>query len=305
MKNIHFKSAWDHIKRSPFQAMAAVFVLTLTFFVTTVTAITVYASGQLIKYFETQPQVIVFLKGDAKPEDVNALENKLINDIRLKNVKYVSKEQALEIYKKATSDNPLLSELVSPSIFPASLEFSLNNIGDAQNVINELKGNQVVDEVGFTASLGGQNKLTDVVQRLKNLTIYVRIAGGAFAIFLTGTSFLVLLVIISMRMNMRKGEMEVLNLIGATPGFIRSPILLEALIYALAGVLIGWTGALILVLYATPGILSYFGQIPVLPHDAFQLMELFGAIFLGEIIIGIFLALFGSMLALARINKKK
>src|SRR4030042_3431768 len=255
MVNIHLKTAGDHIRRSPFQAAAAVFVLAVTFFVVTFLAVLTHSSDQVIKYFETRPQVIAFLKDDAKSEDISALKAKLEADTRVDSVSYVSKEQALEIYKKATSDNPLLSELVSPSIFPASLEFSLVNLYHAQAVIDEVKGDAIVDQVGYTASLGDDESLNDVVTRLRNLTWYLRLGGGAFAFFLVGTSFLVLMVIIGMRMTTRRGEIEILDLIGATPGFIRSPIILEAVIYAVTGVFLGWLLAFLLVLYSTPSLI--------------------------------------------------
>ncbi|KKU22827.1 MAG: hypothetical protein UX34_C0020G0001, partial [Candidatus Woesebacteria bacterium GW2011_GWF1_46_13] len=152
---IHLKTALDYIKRSPFQALAALFVLTLTFFVGTILAVLVYSSANLLNYFETRPQIITFLKDEITPENVSALQNKLSADVRVKDVRYVSKEEALEIYKQATSDNPLLSELVSPTIFPASLEFSVTDLSFAQEVINEIKEEGIVDSVGFTASLGG------------------------------------------------------------------------------------------------------------------------------------------------------
>ena len=95
--NIHTKTAIDSIKRSPFQAILAIFVLTLTFFVATTVAVLVYASSKSLSYFETRPQIIAFLKSDVKNEAVDELRNKLSSDSRLKNIRYVSKEEALEI----------------------------------------------------------------------------------------------------------------------------------------------------------------------------------------------------------------
>ncbi|MEJ2348115.1 MAG: permease-like cell division protein FtsX, partial [Patescibacteria group bacterium] len=95
MANIHFKTAIDYIRRSPFQALAAIFVLSLTFFVGTLLAVIVYASGQTLAYFETRPQIIAFLKDEATSEQVSSLQNKLTSDFRVKDVAYVSKEQAL------------------------------------------------------------------------------------------------------------------------------------------------------------------------------------------------------------------
>src|SRR3970040_570607 len=104
MANIHLRTALDYIRRSPFQALSAIAVLTLTFFVATMMAVITYSSGNLLKYFETRPQVIAFLKSDATPQDISAFQNRLTNDVRIKEVRYVSKEEALSIYKKATLD---------------------------------------------------------------------------------------------------------------------------------------------------------------------------------------------------------
>lgn len=303
--SIHFRTALGYIRRSPFQALAATFVLSLTFFVATIVSVLVYSSSRLITYFETRPQVIAFLKDDATETDIATLEHKLEADSRIKEVKYVSKEEALSIYKKATSDNPLLGELVSPSIFPASLEFSVRDLSFAQSVIDQVKTEKIVASVGFTAALGGETNLKDVVGRLRTITTYVRIFGAIFVGMLALTSFVVLLIIISMRMTTRREEVEILNLIGATQQFIRSPIMIEALLYSITGVILGWIVAFITVLYLAPSAVTYFGEIPVLPKDTLGLFELFGIILGIEIIAGLVLALGGSIFAVSRVKKAR
>ena len=303
--NIHFKTAWDYIRRSPFQALAASFVLTLTFFVITLVSVLVYSSSKLITYFETRPQVIAFLKSDASDAGIADLQNRLTEDPHIKDMKYVSKEDALSIYKKATSDNPLLGQLVDPSIFPASLEFSVTDLSFAQSIIDKVKVEPVVDSVGFTAALGGETSLNDVVGRLKTITTYVRIGGIVFVGLLFVTSLVVLLVITSMRVVGRREEVEILNLIGATKGFIRSPIVIEAFIYTLFGVVLGWVISFIAILYLAPTVVSYFGEIPILPRDVLGIFELFGIIFVIEIFIGSVLALSGSLLAISRVKKAR
>lgn len=303
--SIHTKTALDYIRRSPFQALAAIFVLAVTFFVVTVSAILIYSSGRVLSYFETRPQIIAFLNDEVEPEDISLLQNKLIADTRVENVSYVSKEEALAIYKEATSDNPLLSELVSPSIFPASLEFSLTDLEFAEDIIDEVNEESIVEQVGFTASLGSEANLSDVVSRLRSITTYIRIGGVTFAGLLGGTSFMVLIVIISMRMSTRRKEVEILDLIGATPSFIRSPIILEAVIYSVLGVLMGWLLSVILVLYTTPSVISYFGQIPVLPKDTVSLLTLLLVILVAELFVGLFLALLGSSIAVSRARRKR
>jgi cell division transport system permease protein len=302
--NIHLKTAWDNIRRMPFQAMAAIFVLAVTFFVITVLTILLYSSSQALHYFETRPQVIAFLESDATETDIELLRLKLNSDPRVQRVNYVSKEQALEFYKEATADNPLLSELVSPSIFPASLEFSLSDLSYAEEMLAEIKGEDVVERVGFTASLEGESALPDVVNKLRSLTWYLRVGGGIFAGIMAGTSFLVLLVIIGMRITTRRDEIEILYLLGATPAFIRKPILIEAMIYGIAGVVLGWMAVLLIILYATPTLISYFGEIPVLPRETGSLLYLFAIILAAELVIGTLIAFVGSMLAVSRVSRK-
>lgn len=302
--SIHTKTAIEAIKRSPFQAISAIFVLALTFFVATTVAILVYASNKSLSYFETRPQIIAFLKDDTKADAISALQNKLTIDFRVKDVRFVPKEEALAIYKKATEDNPLLAELVSPSIFPASLEFSVTDLKLAEEVINEVKNEAIVEQVGFTANIGGEKSLGDVVSRLKAISYYLRVGGIVFVGALAVTSFLVLLIIISMRMTSRKGEIEILSLIGATPAFIRSPILLEGIIYSLIGVISGWTLSFIFWLYVSPSLLSYFGAIPILPKEPLSFFLLFAAILGAEIIIGLAIAITGSLIAVKRSLKK-
>jgi len=303
--NIHFKTALGYMRRAPFQATAAIFVLSLTFFVATLVSILVYSSSQLINYFETRPQVIVFLKDEATDTGVSDLQHRLSVNPKVKDLKYVSKEDALSIYKKATSDNPLLGQLVSPSIFPASLEFSVTDLSFAQGIINSLKKESVVDSVGFTAAVGGQTSLNDVVSRLRTITTYVRIGGIAFTGVLALASFVVLLITITMRMSNRREEIEILDLIGATQQFIRSPIILEALFYAIIGVFVGWVLAFIGVLYLAPTLVSYFGEISILPKNIVGLVSLFGLILGVELISGLVLAMGGSLLAISRVRKSR
>lgn len=305
MAKIHSKTAFSYIRRSPFQALAAIFVLALTFFVSTVIFTLVYSSNQILGYFETRPQVIAFLSADAEPDQISDLEDKLNQDFRVKDVNFVTKEEALGIYKEATVDNPLLAELVSPSIFPASLEFSLADLSYAEEVISEIEKNSIVEQVAFTASIGGQDKVRDTVTQLRTLTRYVRIGGGVFVGILLSTSFLVLIVIISMRIATRKEEVEILNLIGATKSFIRKPIVIEAQVYAVVGVILGWLFAFVLVLYTAPSVLTYFNQIPVLPKDTGTLFKIFGIVLASELFLGVLLAYIGSFIAVSRASRMK
>lgn len=302
MLSVHFRTAIDYIRRFPFQALAAVLVFTITFFVTTVLLVLVYTSNNLIKSFETRPQIIAFLNKDADQTQVAEVQNKFKSDPRVKELVYISQEDAFEIYKGAGNYNPLLEELVNPSVFPASLEFSLSDLKYAEEVISELQTETVIDQVGFTANLGPEEELEIVVQRLRNISFYIRSIGGGFVAFQILTSLIVLLVIISIRMTVRKPEIEILKLIGATNWFIKLPIVLESLFYTISGSVLGWIFGLLLFLYTSPSILSVASNLSILPTTTEGLLILFGPILAAELLIAIVLGLFGSLLAASRVK---
>lgn len=301
---MHLKTALSNIRRSPFQALTAIFALSVTFFIASIIGVLIYASAQVLNYFETRPQVIVFLKQDAKEIDINSLRSKLEKDDRIKDLKFVSKEEALSIYKNVTSNNPLLGQLVSPSIFPASIEFSLKDLKNAQKIIDEFKKEQVVDSIGFTASLGNEDALKEVIDRLTKITYYIRVGGLSLALVLAFTSFLVLMVVISMRISSKRNEIETLRLIGATSSFIRLPILMEGIVYVTLAVLIGWILSLIFMLYISPTIINYFGSVPVLPRAGLDFLKL-NLVVLGiELLVGFVIAIVGSWAAVTRAISK-
>lgn len=299
----HFKTAWRHIRRVPYQALAAVFIMAITFFVATILAMLTYASSRTLNYFETRPQIIAFLKDDATPDQISGLERDLSNDQRVKNIKYVSKEQALGIYKEATSDNPLLSEFVSPKIFPSSLEFSVTDLSFTEQVIKEVKDNSIIDEVVFTASLGKGKDVGQVIENLKTITKYIRIGGISIVSILLVSSLFILLLIIGMRVASRREEIEVFKLLGATKGFIRMPFIIEGVMYVVFGSFLGWISAAILILYSAPAILSYFGPIEVFPGETSEFLILLIRILGAEIALAFVLGLLGSFTALFRYLK--
>lgn len=303
--DLHIKTALDYIRRSPFQALAAFFVLTLTFFVSTALIVIVIGTNNLLEYVETRPQVIAFLKKDAKKDDIVKLQKQLALDPRIREVGYTSKEAALKIYERVTSDNPRLGELVSPSIFSASLEFSLKDLSSVEAIVEEVRKEAIVEKVGFTAAIGSNNALESVVKTLKSISYYMRLSGGVLVGVLAVTSFLVLLIIVGMRVSTRKSEIEILDLMGATFGFIALPIVVEVTIYCLVGALVGWLTTFVVVLYLTPSLSGYLSGMALLPQSTSSLVLLFVKILCMELVAALLLALFGSGLALSRMRKKR
>src|SRR3989344_679386 len=133
------KVAWRNIRRSPYQAFAAVFVMTLTFLFISFFTFLLYGSTKAISYFESRPQVTAFFKNEVKQADIDNLRDSLMKTNKISSIKFVSKEDALKIYREQNKSDPLLLELVTADILPASLEISTVKIADLSEVSSAIQ----------------------------------------------------------------------------------------------------------------------------------------------------------------------
>lgn len=266
-----------NIRRTPFQAIAALMVMFLTFFSLLTFILLAAGSETALKYFESKPQVIVFFKEGTTKQDVETLENALKLESRVTKTKYVSKEEALEIYKTRNKNDPTLLELVTANILPASLEISTKDPQDLQPIAEILKREPVVSEVIVPE---------DVVQTLTSITKIIRIVGSATVGFLMIFATLVIIMIIGFKIRLRRGEIEIMRLLGASPSFIRNPFILEGMFYAGAGAILAWVVSFVILWYFTPFLQGYMGEINILPVNPLFMLAILGAVLAIAYVIG-------------------
>lgn len=285
-----FRTTSRNIRRSPYQAFAAIFVMTLTFLFMSFFIFLLYGSSKTISYFESRPQVTAFFENEAKQAEIDSLRDGLMKNNKISSVKFVSKADALKIYREQNKSDPLLLELVTADILPASLEISTVKIEDLSEINNELKDSPLVSEVVFQK---------DVVSILTSWTNALRSIGLGLIIVLSLVSIFIMVIIIGIKISQKKQDIEIMRLIGAGGWYIRWPFMLEGIFYGGVGAILGWlisTGAL---WYATPFLSSFLKGIPIFPLPLAFLFGLLGI----EIMVAIILGTVSSFLAVLRYLK--
>jgi len=279
-----------NIRRTPFQTIAASMVMFLTFFALLTFLILALGSQAALRYFESKPQVITFFKEGTTTQDIDTIQNALKGESRVIGTKYVSKEEALQIYREKNKSDPALLELVTANILPASLEISTKDPQDLQPIADILKKEPVVSEVIVPE---------DVVQTLTSVTRIIRIVGGATVGFLLVFATLVVVMIIGFKIRLRRGEIEIMRLLGASPSFIRNPFILEGTFYGVFGAVAAWILSYTLLWYFTPFLQGYLGEVKLLPVNPLVMLTLLGASLALALIVGGL----GSMAAVRRYLK--
>lgn len=286
--NHQLSVTWQHIRRSPYQAAAAVMIMTLTLFVALSFFLITAASQQLLIYLEQKPQVIAFFNDTITSEDqVADLERTLLDTGKTATVKFVSKEEALEIYKERNRGDPLLLELVSASTLPTSLEVSAKTVSDLPALYDTLKDAPNVEEISYQR---------DVVNSLIGVVDKVRKFGAGLVLFLVTTSLFTILTIIGMKIALRKDEIEVERLVGASTWYIRAPFLFEGLFYGVVGAFVSWSVIYAILYLSTPYLLPYLSGLSLLPLSPIFMLEVLA----GGLLVGAGVGVLGSFFAVWR-----
>lgn len=279
-----------NIRRTPFQALAASMVMLLTFLALQTFVILAAGSQETLRYFESKPQVIAFFKEGATSQDVSLIENALSQDTKVIKTKFISKEEALQIYRERNKNDPALLELVTANILPASLEISTQTPQDLQPIAEILKKEPVVSEVIVPE---------DVVATLTSVTRIIRIVGGATVGFLMVFATLVIIMIIGFKIRLKRTEIEIMRLLGASPSFIRNPFILEGMFYGMTGAFFGWIFSYTLLWYFTPFLEGYLAEVKLLPVNPIFMLTLLGA----SLAVACFVGGIGSFIAVRRYLK--
>ncbi|MDO8619240.1 MAG: permease-like cell division protein FtsX [Candidatus Daviesbacteria bacterium] len=276
-----------NIRRSPFQAIAACMVMFLTFFALISFSIIATGSQKILQFYESKPQAIAFFKDGTSDTDINAIQTALARDSRVTKIKYVSQDDALKIYRDRNKSDPTLLELVTANILPSSIEVSTNSPEELTPIAVLLKQEPVISEVVVPE---------DVISTLVAFTQTIRTVGASVVAFLVLFSILIILMIIGFKIRLKREEIEIMRLIGASPMFIRMPFIIEGIFYGIVGAVFSWIIAYTLLWYFTPFIKNYIGEINLVPVNPLFMLTLLGI----EVILAFIIGGLGSISAVRR-----
>jgi cell division transport system permease protein len=294
-----FHDAWTHMRRNPYQTLASVVTMFVTMLLAGLFLLASTGSSLTLRYFESKPQITVFFTDKASISDAESLKKTLIETGKVASTKYVSKEDALVIYKEQNKSDPLLLEMVTADILPASLEVSATDpkfLRELEPMLTKAPG---VEEVVFQK---------DVVDTLLKWTNAVRWVGAVLVTLFSINSILIIMTVIGMKIALKREEIEILNLVGASPWYIRWPFIIEGGMYGVAGAVVSWVIITLILFAVQPHIFGFLGMIPIISTIftsaiSWPFAGLITGLFFVLGIVGFLLGSVGSLVALGRYLK--
>jgi len=182
-------------------------------------------------------ELSVFMKADAAPAELDAVDRELRAIPEVKRVRFVSKQGAYDEFRKMFSNSPDMLESLSPDQMPPSYRVVPKQAEDVDLIGGRFKDRPGVRDVVYAR---------DTVKALLSVTRYAQLLIWAVAIVLLVAAALLILNTIRMAIYARRREVAVMKLVGATNWFIRVPFMFEGLVQGLIGA-IGAFGVVFLV----------------------------------------------------------
>lgn len=174
--------------------------------------------------------VIVYLRSSATPEQRTEVERKARLSPLIASTRTIAPDDAADRFLKDFPDLRDVLNNLGDNPLPASIEATLRDPAapDAPIVglMNEIRALPGVEDIQFN------RRWAERIRALGRLS-------DALGLFIGGLLILISIAVVSgaIRLNIlgRRDEIDILHLVGATNGYIRSPFLLEGLILGAAG----------------------------------------------------------------------
>ena len=290
--------AFSNLWRNKVLSVATIFVMgAIIFIFNIILAINFIAESALLD-LNQKIDLTVYLKESTSVESAQAIANEISTLEGITSVHYTSKESALEQLKVNHPDLTLAFEkygLSNP--LPASLNITTETPELHVYVSNYLSDERFDSELSNIVSNETDNNgiLSSVSENLIKLTEFTHqiIFWLIFTFVLGGT--LIILNALQITIFNRKKEISVMKLVGASHSFIRSPFLIESVMYAISATILSFIMLLIL-----------SQKITIEGTSVWQYYENlnFAKIFLAEILVAIGLSVISSLIAMNEYIKK-
>lgn len=183
-----------------------------------------------------QLTINVYLRDDASPSDVSALEDRLKADPRVDSVRYVPKRQAMLDLRKQLRGQMNL-DLINTNPLPNTLVLHCFVAGDVPIVAAEIERLPGVERVKYASSVTG---------KLLRLEAVFGTVGVAVVALLLLATVLIIYNTIRLTVFARQREIAIMQLVGATRWTVRWPFVFEGMLSGMAGAALGvgvlWIG---------------------------------------------------------------
>lgn len=277
------KESFSGFKRTKLSTFVSIVTISISLLLLGIFAVITINTSRFIDTLRDKVEMEAFLQEPMSRDEISDLI-KTVTEMRgVENVVYVSKEDAARIFKEQFGED--VESVLQFNPLPRSLKITLEEgyrtASRANEVYENLKATKGIESIIY------RKALLEFIDRktatAHNITLGLGLLISLSAIFLVSNT-------IRLAIYAKRRILRTMELVGATPGFIRLPFLLE-------GVIQGFVGGILAagILYA---LLEY--TIRYVLAEVAQYVHMDVTFYLTVVGSGVALGLVGSVISVAR-----
>jgi len=286
----YFAEAFRSIIRNRLMSVASVFTVAACIFIVAIFYILAVHFEHFVRQMEETVGMVAFIEEDLSYTQILHLESMILSIPQISELRFVSRDEALEGMADWIDDEQLLGGLEIDNPLRNSFEVELTDLAfeeDVYRALYNLKPHGVANI----------RRPTDLAPILVTLSNAVQIISLFLILVLGVISIVIITNTIRITVNARRHEINIMKYVGATDWFIRWPFVIE-------GALIGFIGGVIPSAIVWFGYGRVLGAIEAIPELAFiEFMDsdlIFTYLFPFALILGTVIGLVGSTTAVKR-----
>lgn len=257
--------------------------------------------NNVVANVESQVSITAYVADDASQEDIDSVMEYARNLPGVESVTFTNKDQALENFTNSMTSNPdIVEQLDGQNPLPASIDIDLSEAQEVGTIADEVLANDT-----FTKICDNPDDPSDSLQygqktvdKLFSFTNAIRWVGVALIVLLIVIAFIFINNTIRLAILARSKEISIMRLVGASNGFIRGPFLMEGALHALIGAALAIGVIELLRIFLLPRVSQMLPWLPIgVDPNSYAL------IYVGLVVAGLLIGIFGSLLAMRRYLK--
>ncbi len=240
------REAFFAFRRSPLLTALSIVTIAFALYTLGVFGLVWLNIERVLEGAEERVEIVAYLRDDATSEESGALMREAVAYPEVDSIAFVSKADALARVRAEFSEYEELYEDLDTNPLPASIEIALKpgyrRTEQIQGVAARISRFAFVEEVRF-----GEEWVRKL-NFLQDMSLFLGlVVGGIFAF----VAFVAIGATINLVVLAREDEFAIMKMVGATPGFIARPFVLEGFAKGVIGAL-----AALALLVATFGVLE-------------------------------------------------
>ncbi|HEX7050502.1 MAG TPA: permease-like cell division protein FtsX [Longimicrobiales bacterium] len=224
------REALAAFRRAPVLTGLSAAMIGLSLFVVGLFGLAAHNIRRVLDDIESRVEIVAYLRDDAPPDAVELALTEIRAFPEVLEAIHISRAEALEIARQELPEFRSLFTGLEVNPLPASFEIRLRP-GWRSPAIVEAVAARIAD-YGFVEEITYGRDWIDKIHLLRQIagaTAFV--VGGAFA----AVAVLIIAAAVRMAIFARRDEIAIMQLVGATNGFVRRPFLAEGLMTGLLG----------------------------------------------------------------------